>query len=144
MAMQTESGHPFCGHGILGPNSVMAGYASLIFIGGWRQRFSRFVAGTTLSTNGSFGIKLPHLVLIKLELIMGVVAMETVFIFFAILDLLCPMDPLIQVLYNFIVTIQAGIQVEEVFQAFVHFCRIWVETPGNVHMTVLAGILTVD
>jgi hypothetical protein len=142
--METESDSAFRGPGIFGLNSVMTGDASLIFAGGWRQRRLGFMTGATLFTNGSVWIKLPHLVLIKPELIMGLVAIETVFICFAILDLLCPMDPLIQVLHDFTVTIQAGIQMEEVFQAFVHFYGIWVETPGNVRVTVLAGILAMD
>ena len=142
--METESGHLLLCPGILGLSSVMAGYASLIFIGGYRQGCFRFVAGATLFTNRSVWIKLAHLVLIKPELIMGLVAIEAEFVFFAIFDLLCPMDPLIQVPHDIIVTIQAGIQMEKVFQVFVHFCRIWVESPaGDVCVTVLAGILSV-
>jgi hypothetical protein len=73
---------------------------------------------------------------------MGVVASQTVFIFFSIFDLLRTMHPLIYVLHHVIVAIQTGIQMKKIFQVFVHFCWIGVETPGDVRMTVLAGILS--
>jgi hypothetical protein len=142
--METELGNPLLCPGILGLNSVMAGDASLVFIGGWGQRFFRFVAGATLLANGSFRIKFSCLVLTKPQLIMGVVAIQTGFMSFAIFDPFGTMDALIQVLHDLIVTVQTGIQIEKVLQVFVHLCWIWVETPGNVRMTVLAGILTMD
>jgi hypothetical protein len=144
VAMEAESGNLLLCPGIFGFNRLMTGQACLIFVRGWGQGFSRFVAGATLLAHGSVWIKLSHLVLIKPQLIMGMVAIQAVFIFFAIFDLLRTMHSIIQVLHDVIVTIQAGIRMEKVFQIFVHFSRIWVETPGNVRMTVLAGVLTVD
>jgi hypothetical protein len=103
--METELGNPLLCPGIYGLNSIVTGDTSLIFIRGWGQRTSSFVAHATLLTNGFFRFKRLPLVLTKPQLIMGVMARQTVFIFFGIFDLLRAMDALIQVLHDLVVTI---------------------------------------
>ena len=108
MAMKTERGcllHPF---GIFERDGIMAGRARFIFIHRLRQSGLRFMTCAAAIFFEGFGIRF------RVKLIVGIVALDTIFVFFGLFHLFSTVDPVVQVIHYIVVTFEAMIRSEKV------------------------------
>ena len=103
------------------------------------------MAGTALFTNGLFRIKRSQFILIKQELVVGIMAFKTVCIVFRVLDLRLTMKPLIQIFLDMIMTGEALVHTEKMTLRFRDIRGIRVKPAiGGILMAVLTGRLSMD